>query len=350
MPTVTATATWLPTITPTTVPATATATATALLAHTPTANTVVPTASTTATLIPSATTTATVEPTNTTSATATAIAPTASATATLTPTATTTTVPATASATPSSTITPTLVVTPTPTPTATVGDGQPVALDVEISIGLWGIEPLCTDATYLKVPQGAAVTYCYTVHNQTAVTQTIHTLSDSHWGTLFMHKSLMLPPSGSHTHVISRTVTSNTTNTATWTAELQNAQVVARSALGKTRVMDDLLVSWMEWRKGSRRSVSWVPVALPPSAAVTVEVSAESDDQDQDGIPDNVESAGDFDHDNIPNFLDADADGDGVPDSTEGTLDLDGNGLPDYLDPLVSPSEINLLYLPIIMR
>lgn len=89
---------------------------------------------------------------------------------------------------------------------------------------------------------------------------------------------------------------------------------------------------------------------MPQGAAVTVEVSAENDDQDQDGIPDNAESAEDFDHDNIPNYLDTDADGDGLPDSTEGTVDLDGNGLPDYLDPPLAPTELNHLYLPIIIR
>ena len=37
---------------------------------------------------------------------------------------------------------------------------------------------------------------------------------------------------------------------------------------------------------------------------------------------------GDFDGDNIPDYLDSDSDNDGLPDATEGKLDFDGDGMP----------------------
>ena len=83
---------------------------------------------------------------------------------------------------------------------------------------------------------------------------------------------------------------------------------------------------------------------------VIVAVSSASDDQDSDGIPDNIEGADDIDGDNIPNFLDLDSDGDNLPDSQEGTADSDGDGLPDYLDPQPQAPLTEQIYLPIIVH
>ncbi len=55
-------------------------------------------------------------------------------------------------------------------------------------------------------------------------------------------------------------------------------------------------------------------------------------DSDNDGIDDSLEGAGDADLDGIPDYLDSDADNDGIPDSVEGTADSDSRGVPDYLD------------------
>jgi hypothetical protein len=99
------------------------------------------------------------------------------------------------------------------------------------------------------------------------------------------------------------------------------------------------------------------------SATATVYVSGALDDQDHDGIPDTIESAADFDGDNLPNFVDEDADNDGAPDVEEGTADQDHDGQMDFLDPNngppsptdidVSPQEpllANKLYLPLVAR
>lgn len=214
-------------------------------------------------------------------------------------------------------------------------------------VGIWGIEPHCTEQTQIKVPRDTAVVYCYTVRNQTPVTQTIHTLTDSHWGTVLDHVPLVLAPNAVHTHVVSHTVTASATHVATWLAEARPRVIAARSTLlgnGGT----PSLVSYRRWLAGANR---WLNGVQPASATVIVEVSTDTDDQDADGIPDNVETAQDFDGDNIPNFLDLDADGDGRMDAEEGVVDANENGLPDYLDPQPqSPTAVHQLYLPIITR
>ena len=55
-------------------------------------------------------------------------------------------------------------------------------------------------------------------------------------------------------------------------------------------------------------------------------------DDDNDGIPDNIEGGADADGDSIPNHLDSDSDGDGTSDQDEGMADVDGNSIPNFLD------------------
>ncbi|MCB0189805.1 MAG: hypothetical protein KDE31_36285, partial [Caldilineaceae bacterium] len=77
------------------------------------------------------------------------------------------------------------------------------------------------------------------------------------------------------------------------------------------------------------------------------------DDQDSDGIPDNLEAAGDVDGDNIPNYLDSDADGDGILDLLEGVADSDNDGVPDFLDADTQPpvpTGIKQIFLPVVQR
>ncbi|MEZ4681352.1 MAG: PKD domain-containing protein [Caldilineaceae bacterium] len=341
LPTMVATGTTIP-LPPTstsTVTATPVATATDMPTATPTL-TPTPTDVPTETPVPTATIMPTVTPTEMPTETpmSTATSPaTPSATVTTTPTATTTTIPS---------VTPT--VTPTATPTATTVAG-PIDLELSMQVGIWGIEPLCTDQARIKVPRDTTVAYCYTVHNQTAVTQTIHTLTDIHWGTLLDHAPLVLGPGEVHAYVISRTVTASTTHVAEWLAEARPLVVAARSTLLR-RTGTTALAHNTIWLAATER---WFEFAEQGNNTVVVEVSADGDDQDADGIPDNVETAHDFDGDNIPNFLDLDADGDGAADIEEGLVDRDNDGQPDYLDPdsrPLEPTAVNQLYLPIIMR
>lgn len=56
-------------------------------------------------------------------------------------------------------------------------------------------------------------------------------------------------------------------------------------------------------------------------------------DDDNDGIPDEIETMADIDGDGIPNYLDRDSDGDGIPDLIEATgVDKDGDGIIDPWD------------------
>ncbi|MDO8526286.1 MAG: hypothetical protein Q7T03_01205 [Deltaproteobacteria bacterium] len=60
------------------------------------------------------------------------------------------------------------------------------------------------------------------------------------------------------------------------------------------------------------------------------------DDQDDDGIPDDVEGRADnvdTDRDVTPDYLDTDSDNDGIPDVVEGALDSDSDGVFDFRDP-----------------
>lgn len=230
---------------------------------------------------------------------------------------------------------------------------EPVELELSMQVGISGIEPPCTDQTQIRVPRDTAVTYCYTVRNQTAVTQTVHTLTDSHWGILLDNVPLTLAPDEMYTHVISRTVQRSTVHSATWIAEARAVVVTARSAQ-RYRVSMLAMEPYprapqLLWLPAANR---WSSSADQPKTTIVVDVSSDSDDQDGDGIPDNLELAGDLDGDNVPNFLDLDADGDGTLDAAEGLADSDGDGVPDYLDPDThTPDAVeNKLYLPIIIR
>lgn len=114
-------------------------------------------------------------------------------------------------------------------------------------------------------------------------------------------------------------LTVTTTNVATWTV----SSVLTANAQ-------------------SRMSLS--PFVLAKAAA-TVMISTDSDDQDGDTIPDNVESANDVDGDNTPNFLDTDADNDGRSDIDEAgpdplnPLDSNANNVPDYLEATPTASD-----------
>lgn len=217
------------------------------------------------------------------------------------------------------------------------------------------------------MPLDTAVTYCYTVRNQMAVTQTLHTLTDSHWGTVLDQQPLTLGPEETYTHVISRTVTSGATHTATWLAQTELVDAAGSSA-DSASVTSKSAASAAQASKNTAQQVR----------SIVIKVSSDDDDQDEDGIPDNMERAGDMDDDNVPSFLDPDSDGDTIPDAMEQAGDTDGDsipnfldtdsdgdgvddveerlqdenkdGLPDYLDPQFAPVLRNQNYLPLAVK
>lgn len=226
--------------------------------------------------------------------------------------------------TPTNTPMPTPTATPTPTPTATP---QPSVM-LKKTVSIVGIQPACSNAAVVQVPVNTEIVYCYTVRNIGGTRLNRHTLDDSHLGRLLDDAAYDLAPGATHTFFFTATLTLSTTNVATWTAT--TAEGV-----------------------GGLQVTAGAPQAVNEMSSATVLISAAEDDLDGDTIPDNVEGAGDVDHDNIPNFLDTDSDGDLLLDRDEvgpnpnQPLDSDQDGIPDFLQPLDTSSKS---YLPLISR
>lgn len=195
------------------------------------------------------------------------------------------------------------------------------------TVSIANIKPLCTPVDEMRVPVGTTIVYCYTIRNIGDVPLTTHTLVDSHLGTLLTNHSQPVAAGATFSVTFTQTLTVSTTNIATWTATSLTGQSVT---------------------------------AAPPSAtakkAAAITIASATDDSDGDGIPDNLEKAGDIDGDNLPNFLDTDADGDGQLDKEEvgsnpsQPLDSNQNGVPDYLENQGGTLEQQKLFLPVINR
>jgi len=197
-----------------------------------------------------------------------------------------------------------------------VNDDTPLTLVLSKTVGIQNISPVCTNLARIKVPVGTTVVYCFTLRNQSAYTPNRHTLVDDHLGPLLDDLPFELAPNASFTISRTATLSVSVTNIATWTA---------------TILPVDPTISGV-----AAASLDSIARGLTSTQAV-VTVSDVNDDQDGDGIPDNVEAAADVDHDNMPNFLDLDSDSDGRSDSNEAgpdphhPLDADNDGVPDFL-------------------
>jgi hypothetical protein len=186
-------------------------------------------------------------------------------------------------------------------------------------VGIEGIEPACPELMDRMVPVATTVVYCYHMQNVGSENFTHHSLVDSDLGLILDNEARIVPPGGSYSLMVTKTLTVSVTNVATWTATVESAMATAGVKLTK---------------------------GLQSEGVASVRISGAHDDQDEDTIPDNVEGAADADRDNVPNFLDADSDGDGIRDRDEAgpdpsrPVDRNGDGIPDYLSPLAR------LYLP----
>lgn len=198
---------------------------------------------------------------------------------------------------------------------------------IEFTKTVWiaGLPMPCGSTNTLRVPVSTTVSttvaYCYTIHNTGLVTLTQHTLVDDQLGTILTGHPYTVTPGATYTTLVTQTIAVTTTNIATWTA-------------------------------ATARLATVEPITA--TAVATVTLSIATDDQDQDGLPDVLELAGDPDHDNLPNFLDPDADGDTILDRLEAgsnplaPKDSNNDGSPDYLDPFVPFGR--RFYLPLIAR
>jgi protocatechuate 3,4-dioxygenase beta subunit len=193
------------------------------------------------------------------------------------------------------------------------------------TVGMAGINPLCTPVDEIHAPVGTTIVYCYTLRNTGDAPLTTHSVVDSHLGSLLTNHVHTVAPGAVFSVTFTQTLTISTTNIATWTVTSAAEQAVAAPSTNIART------------------------------AATVRIAGPTDDSDGDTIPDNQEKAGDSDGDNIPNFLDTDADGDGKFDKDEvgsnpaQPVDSDQDGIPDYLDSQ-SAAQLRQLFLPVVKR
>jgi hypothetical protein len=236
--------------------------------------------------------------------------------------------------------------------TATPQVGEDVVMSATISVdlvqaafafsktvGIMGIEPECTEAVNMQVPISTTVVYCYTITNTGSETLTTHTLVDDQLGILLDGALFDVAPGASFRVTQTQTLFASVTNVATWQAGYAGSDNATIDTAGVA-------------------SIAALPAANTVQA--TVIISDDDDDQDGDGIPDNIEQAGDLDRDNVPNFLDDDSDGDGRLDRDEcpglPCRDSDGDGTPDFLDPNdvtaldpdAQPAQRRFIFLPAI--
>lgn len=82
-----------------------------------------------------------------------------------------------------------------------------------------GTDPFtCADTNSITVDSGTAATYCYEITNTGDITLTLHDLTDSQLGTIFVDFPFDLEPGNTVFITQTTTITSSVTNVASWTA------------------------------------------------------------------------------------------------------------------------------------
>jgi hypothetical protein len=83
----------------------------------------------------------------------------------------------------------------------------------------------------LRLPTGGGeVTYCYEVINTSLVTFELHNLVDDQLGELLSDESQTLEAGKSFIHLETTTITTNTTNSAIWTASSEDGSTLASAS------------------------------------------------------------------------------------------------------------------------
>jgi hypothetical protein len=92
----------------------------------------------------------------------------------------------------------------------------PGSIQLNKTVGL--DSSICADTSEISVAPDTAVTYCFEISNNTAITLTQHNLIDSHLGVILDDFGFALTPGASIFLTQTAVITATTTNTATWAA------------------------------------------------------------------------------------------------------------------------------------
>ncbi len=183
--------------------------------------------------------------------------------------------------------------TPSGLPISDSDDATVLAGSLSLTRTVWvdGYNPACQtiDKSLTIVPAGTTVKYCFTVTNTGDYTFTKHSLNDSRLGAIFGNFPHDLPPGASYSNVeagvpATETITANITGLTTWTGVLADP-ILALDAVDAAAATAGQVVD--------------------ATATRAIVLSQPGDDQDNDGVDDITEGAGDLNNNDIPDFLDA---------------------------------------------
>lgn len=102
-----------------------------------------------------------------------------------------------------------------------------------------GTDPnVCAATGEIAVPHGSDVTYCYEVTNTGPYTLTHHSLEDSALGVILNNFTYGLVPGASAFVTATATITATTVNTATWTADVPDTELLATGSATATVILE----------------------------------------------------------------------------------------------------------------
>lgn len=148
------------------------------------------------------------------------------------------------------------------------------AVELSQGMAIVGYDSTFTTESSMQVPRDTEIEFTYTVTNTGNLMLTQHDLSSEGFGSVLSAMTMDLSPGASYTLTATRQINVTTVNTATWTA-----------------------------------TTPLLPRAASDTATAMVVISTDTDDRDNDGVPDNVEKVADTNNNGVPAFLDAEEGG-----------------------------------------
>jgi hypothetical protein len=97
--------------------------------------------------------------------------------------------------------------------------GTPTGDQLSLALTVGTNPNSCATTNEITVPPDTEVTYCYTLTNNSPITFSTHTLTDTVFGTLLEQAPFEIAPGASYVLTASHTPDDDNTNNATWTAQ-----------------------------------------------------------------------------------------------------------------------------------